>query len=148
MELPRGYNKRLQKFDELLRMRWSPSQEVWLLERQYARRNDARVNGTSNVQFIEPFSDSWIQLRDGYMGIGEYPARELPNIDRLINCLRWSDTWNMGMDADAIADYMDVEWVAQRRRASANFRDEVGNRASEAYDTLKWRDGSRAAVPR
>ena len=140
MTLPKGYDKRLRLFDPLLRMRWSQQREEWILERKCAR--------PIHQGFIEAWSDAAIQNRDGYFELGSYAPRELPNIDRLLNYLRWADTWNMGEDADTIADHMDKRWIDAQRRRKAHFRDEMGARAGEAYDTLAWQSGARVAVPR
>lgn len=141
MELPRGYNRGLRRFDPDLRMRWSGEREEWLLERKFARSVAPGVAANA-------FSDAAIQARDGYLELGSYGPRELPSLDRLVAHLRWADTWNMGMNANDIADHMDREWVAAERTRARKFRELVGEAASDSWDSLGWREGRTVTVPR
>lgn len=122
-------------------MRWSNEREEWLLERRFMRSVAAGLTP-------DPFSDAAIQARDGYLELGSYGPRELPTLDRLVAHLKWADTWNMGMSAEAIADHMDVEWVAAERARARKFRELVGEAASDSWDSLGWREGRTVAVPR
>lgn len=140
MTLPPGYQKRLQRFDRWLRMRWSESSQRWLLERKAAY---ARID-------VDPATlahDTFVQMRDGFFTLSEFPPRGLPQIDRLITALRRSDTWNMGMTSDDIASYMDDRDAYRREAQRKAFRAAMGDLASESYDDLAWYEKRRVTVP-
>ncbi len=80
MDLPKGYNERLQRSFSWLRMRWSDFRQMWLLE---AKTAYGRVDVDPSL--CNP--DTLIQRRDGYTAIGEYTPGGLPPLDRFIPLL-------------------------------------------------------------
>ena len=137
MTLPKHYNRRLQRFDPLLRMRWSASLDQWVLERQYRRAMWSLTPGTLT-------DESYIQLRDGYSTLGTYEPRALPHIDRLIRYLGEMDTWRTGLSAEQFANtYEDRSRYKEEdrnRRVHRDFRD----RASSTWDDVAALQGSRS----
>lgn len=137
MELPRGYNARLARFDRLLRMRWSDAQECWLLERKLAA---ARLD-------LDPAllpEDTRAQYAEGYFTLGVYEPRALPAIDNLIRGLEWADTWKMGMTSDQIADYMDDRETIARASRSVAFSRDMHDLGGEAFDEYARLTGARS----
>lgn len=149
MRLSPGYNDRLRRFDSDLRVRWSPRRHIWLLERR-ARYQRLPVNP---ALYGQQEHDTVVQMRDGYFTLGEYQPAELPSVDRLIAYLRTQDSRRRGDQdfahlAEALADELDANEATrdeqQRQRALAN----ISGRAGEEWDTNRWRQGVRVAVPR
>jgi len=138
--LPRGYNRRLQRRDRLLRMRWSPRRECWLLERKATFGRMDRDPATL------PY-DTYVQLRDGYHELWTYPPRALPPVDALVRQLDRADTWRPGVTADRMADRLDQRDDAEEARLDAWGRSMTEDIASDVYDDVVWARGERAVVP-
>lgn len=152
MDLPKGYNKKLQKAYPDCRMRWSQDgSERWLLER---KANFRRVSPNPNTYPREAI-DTYIRHRDNYYLAGFYAAPHLPRIDRLIPFLRSQDT--ALMDLGGGTDVEKAARLADRLEAKEN---EVKDRArkaqtfvesgagAELYDRLAWEEGRRVSVPK
>ena len=136
MELPRGYQKRLQRSDSLLRMRWSEPSWRWFLERKatYARAD------------IDPAGlapDTYIQRRDGYLTLWTYGPRDLPTIDRLLQVLGWGDTWRMG-GANAVSSELEANESRREDVAAAWDRRNTEDRTSDYYDQYVAEQGARS----
>ncbi len=149
MTLPPGYQARLRRFDPELRLRWSPRRHVWLLERR-ARYERLPVD-PRKYGFTE--HDTVVQQRDGYFALGEYAPRDLPTCDRLIAYLRTQDVRRRGDQdlarlAEAVADELDAADAAREEKRRRDALDDVGARAGEEWETNKWREGVRVAVPK
>lgn len=136
MTLPRHYNRRLQRFDPLLRMRWSAQEEHWVLERKYRWARDLDPSGLD--------LETYVQARDGYLTLSTYPPRELPQIDRLILHLGWADTWRHGYSPEQFADvyeqHQEVRDAARERAVQRHFRD----RASDTWEDVASLTGARS----
>jgi hypothetical protein len=137
VDLPRGYNRRLQRFDPLLRMCWSSERECWLLERKISR-------GSLLDPAIIRSQDTYRQMREGYCTLGIYPPRGLPAADRLVAYLQRVDTWNMDRSAEQIADVMDEKDASRRAAIVRHQRDEFAAIGSDAYDTYAGMSGARS----
>lgn len=136
MRLDKSYNRRLQGFDALLRMRWSTERECWVLERKYRRASWSIGAVVSD--------DAAIQLRDGYLELGTYPARELPHVDRLIQYLGWADTWRHGLKPEQFADAYEQNAEVKTAAKEAKIRRHLRDRASSTYDDVAALTGSRS----
>lgn len=140
MNLPRGYNRRLQRWDSQLRMRWSETLEEWVLERKAAY---GRLD--LDPAFLCP--DTFTQMRDGYFTLGTYPPRDLPTVDRLISYLQFSDLWNNGMTVEEMQQYMDDRWLAAHLYQKQKRRELMGDLHQAANSYIAWRSGERVTVP-
>lgn len=150
MNLPRNYNKRLQREYPDCRMRWSDRQECWLLEKKAAY---SRVD-IDPKKYPKEAVDTFIQRRDGYYLSGSYPANHLPQIDRLLAYLRSQDPVRMGLnpnkpleEAARIATAIEAREAEERRRVRKSQTYEGSGVGGELYDRLAWEEGRRAAVP-
>ena len=143
MQLPFGYNRRLQRYDRDLRVRWSLSRELWLLERR-ATYQRAAIDPDA---YGDKEHDTYRQIADGYFTLGVYQPRELPPVEALVEYLKSQDTWAMGKSAEAVADELDEDYYARQkaRREAANR--EAGDIAGEVYENHAWSEGRRVAVP-
>jgi hypothetical protein len=151
MDLPRGYNKILQRAYPDCRMRWAADgSERWLLER---RANYRRVQ-PDPAKYPRHALDTFIQHRDGYYLAGFYPPERLPNPHRLVEFLRSQDPTLMdlggGTDVERAARYAErleareAEAKAKARRDQSFVESGAGG---ELYDMLAWEEGRRVAVP-
>ena len=136
MRLDRKYNRRLQAFDSLLRVRWSTERELWVLERRY-RRAQWSIGAVVT-------DDAAIQLRDGYLELGTYPARELPPVDRLTQYLGWVDTWRYGLRPDQFADKYEQHHEVRAEAKEAKIKRHLRDRASSTWDDVAPLMGSRS----
>ena len=137
MRLPRSYNRRLQRADPLLRMRWSEERECWLLERKISRGvlpNPATIRSR----------DTYQQMRDGYSTLGIYPPRQIPGVDRLVAYLQRVDTWKMGRTPDQIADRLDEADAGSRAAIQRYQRGEIEAIAHDSYDAYASMSGARS----
>lgn len=142
MNLAPGYNWRLRRYNPDLRVRWSPSREVWLLESR------ARYRRAINpALYDEHENDTFRQVADGYFTLGIYQPRDLPTVDRLIDYLKSQDTWALGKTAEQIADELDADYEARRAKRRRDAVDDAGHMAGEYHDALKVQAGERAFVP-
>lgn len=144
MRLAAAYGRTLARFDWDLRMRWSPVREVWLLERRatYERRDiDPDCYGDREHDTIR-------QLADGYFTLGVYQPHDLPTVHQLIDYLKSQDVQRMGKTAEAIADELDADYWQRREQRKQQANRRAGEVAGEVWETEKWRNGERAAVPR
>lgn len=143
MNLPPAYNRRLQRYNADLRVRWSSTREVWLLEsRARYRRADVDPDAYGDREH-----DTFRQLADGYFTLGIYQPRELPPVDRLIAYLKSQDTWALGKTAEQIADELDADYETRREKRRRDAVDDAGHMAGEYHDALKVQAGERAFVP-
>ena len=143
MQLAFGYNRRLQRYDSDLRMRWSPTTERWLLERR-ARYKRTWIDPDT---YPDKEHDTYRQLADGYFTLGVYLPRELPTVEQLIDYLKSQDMWALGKTAEAVADELDADYFTRREaRRTAQTR-EVGDIGGEVYENHAWSEGRRVAVP-
>lgn len=149
MRLPSGYQARLQRFDQELRLRWSQNRRRWLLERRARYRRlpvDPRRYGQQE-------HDTLVQMRDGYFTLGEYPPNELPTCDRLIAYLRTQDSRRLGDQdlgrlADALADELDQADADREEKIRQAALGDIADRSGEHWETERWRQGLRVAVSR
>jgi hypothetical protein len=137
MRLAPSYNRRLQGFDALLRMRWSAARECWVLERKY-RRASWSINTATLTD------DAAIQLRDGFMELSTYPARGLPHIERLIQYLGRMDTWRHGYSPEGFADTYEQHHEVQAEAKERHIQRHLKDRASDTYDEVVAMNGSRS----
>lgn len=136
MELPRNYNRTLQRTHPRVRLRWSDARECWLVEQQIGR---AKL--PLPYKGIHP--DTARCLNDGYREIGRYPARELPPVDRLVrylNCMS-PERWKSG---DELADHLDMVDSLATDRKNARIRRHFNDRSADAYDDFARAEGSRS----
>lgn len=145
MDLPRNYNRRLQKAYPNLRMRWSDYRECWLLE---MKANYGRID----VNPEECTPDTFIQRRDGYCLAGEYTPRGLPPLDRFIPLLRRNDTALMplgGGPDEAQTQRLERIYLEQEAKVKKDKRAVERDRNYEQADIL-WdvaHGTTRAQVP-
>lgn len=152
MDLPRGYNKTLQRAYPDCRMRWATDgSERWLLER---RANFRRVEPDPN-KYPREAVDTFIRHRDGYYLAGVYDPWRLPEVHRLIAYLRSQDTRYMDLGGgDAVeqamryADRLEEKENAERARIRKSQTFVETGAGAELYDQLAWEEGRRVAVPR
>ena len=152
MDLPRGYQKKLQRAYPDCRMRWAQDgSERWLLER---KANFRRVEPDPN-KYPRDAIDTFIRHRDGYYLAGFYAAAHLPRIDRLIPFLRSQDTARMdlggGSDADKaarLADRLEARENALKEKARQEQTFVATGAGAELYDQLAWDEGRRVSVPK
>lgn len=136
MDLPRKYNRRLQRAHPRVRMRWSDARQCWLVEQQVRR---ARL--PQPYRGIAP--DTAIRLNDGYTMIGEYAPRALPPVERLIrylNCMS-PDQYRTG---DELANKLDRIDELGEDRKNASIRRHLNDRGADAYDDFVRAEGSRS----
>ena len=144
-----AYNRRLRRFDPLLRVIFSPRRQRFLLERRatYARLSiDPDLYGRAEHDTVR-------QLRDGYHEIGSYLPGKFPTVTQLIAYLQTQDVWRRGTQdlgrlAEAVADELDADY---ERRTLANERKhtaDVGDQVGELWDHLAWQQGEKVTVPR
>lgn len=150
MELPRDYNKRLQRAYSDCRMRWSERREAWQLE----RRADFARTDLNPEKYPRDAVDTFIRRRDGFYLTGEYPANGLPPIDRLIAFLHSQDPVRLGLDpakaveeAARIASAIEDRERASRAKTRYDNSYEGSGAGAELYDQLAWEEGRRSAVP-
>ena len=148
MRLAPGYNERLQAYDRELRIRWSPIQERWLLERKarYQRLSiDPELYGTREHDTVR-------QLADGFFTVGSYLPHDLPTVDNLIRYLRPRDTWQRGNQeldqlAEALANELDAEDERRREARRKAAVGHAGDVAGEVWEYHRWKEGQRVVVP-
>jgi len=147
MDLPRGYNKTLQRAFPDCRMRWSNASEEWLLER---RANYARLD-IDPSKYPAGAVDTFIQRRDGYYEAGSFAARNLPDVNRLVAFLRLMDPRNLDVDLDnpeahnIIADRIEAREQAEEAAKYASTR---SNFVENGADILADANIPRSYVPR
>lgn len=143
MQLPWGYNRRLQRYDRDLRMRWSPSTERWLLERR-ARYERKYIDPDA---YDDKEHDTYRQLADGYFTLGIYQPRDFPTVDQLIDYLKSQDMHALGKTAEQVADEMDADYYARLKARREATRRDVGDVGGEFWEADRWASGERVAVP-
>lgn len=150
MNLPLDYQRRLQREFPDCRMRWSERQECWLLEK---RASYARTD-INPEKYPKDAVDTFIQRRDGYFLSGEYHAKYLPQIDRLLTYLRSQDPVRMGLnpekpleEAARLATAIEAREAEERRRVRQSQTYEGSGVGGELYDRLAWEEGRRVSVP-
>ena len=136
MRLDKSYNARLQRFDGLLRMRWSTERELWVLERKYRR-------AAWSIGAVVA-DDAAIQLRDGYLELGTYEPRALPHVDRLIQYLGWADTWRYGLRPEQFAETYEQHHEVKAEQKEAKVQRHLRDRASDTWDDVASLMGSRS----
>lgn len=152
MDLPRNYNKILQRAYPDCRMRWAQDgSERWLLER---KANFPRVEPNPN-KYPRSAIDTFIRHRDGYYLAGYYEPRRLPDPHRLVAFLRSQDTRLMDLgpgdvveQAARLAERLEEQEnaaVEKARRDNSFFESGAG---AELYDALAWEEGRRVSVPK
>lgn len=152
MDLPRNYNKVLQRAYPDCRMRWAEDgSERWLLER---KANYRRVQPDPN-KYPRAAIDTFVRHRDGYYLAGFYPPDRLPNPHRLVAFLRSQDPDLMDLGGgDAVeramryADRLEAREAAATEKARRAQTFEESGAGGELYDMLAWEEGRRVSVPR
>ncbi len=152
MDLPRGYNKILQRAYPDCRMRWAADgSERWLLER---KANVRRVEPDPN-KYPREAIDTFIRHRDGFYLAGVYPPWRLPDPHRLVTFLRSQDPTLMdlggGTDVERAARYaerLEEREDALRAKARREQSFEESGAGAELYEALAWEEGRRVSVPR
>ena len=137
MNLPKDYNKKLQRWDDMLRMRWSQQLERWVLERKYRRALWSLTPGTLT-------DEAFLQMRDGYTTLGTYDPRELPNIDRLILHLGWADTWRTGLSPEQYADTYEDNSRYKEEARNGRVKRHLRDRASSTWDDVTALTGAKS----
>lgn len=149
MRLPASYNRRLQRYDPALRVRWSPRRGRVLLER---RASYARISIDPDL-YGRAEHDTVRQLRDGFFELGSYVPSEFPPVDRLIAYLQTQDVWRRGDQdlarlAAAVADELDADYDRREAAIAAKHSADVGDQVGELWEHGQWQEGVRVAVPR
>lgn len=150
MELPRHYNKILQKTYPDCRIRWSVMKECWLLER---KANYARVD-IDPSKYPEHALDTFIQRRDGYYTAGAYHPQRLLPVDFLVQILLANDTARMEVPGatpeEQAANYCDMMEERERAFNAKLVKDQTfkeSGAGADLYDQLAWEEKRRVAVP-
>lgn len=149
-ELPKSYNKILQRAYPDLRMVWSGVREEWRLERKC---NYARVD-IDPANYPADAVDTFRMRRDGYFLAGRYNPNGLPPVDLLVQILRANDTSRMDV-AGATPEEQATNWIAgveerERAKEARLLQDNTfygSGAGGELYEQLAWDEGRRVAIP-
>jgi hypothetical protein len=137
--------QRLYRFDQgRIRIRWSPFQARWLIERKYSA---GKYEPTITPYWPNGMlKDEWVQARDGYITIDALPPHT-PIESVLLSNLQYFNLERWG-GARYFTEYVqEQEDKAQRAKAQAQ-SDRWYNMTSEYYMPIKRELGEVEFIPR
>lgn len=137
MTPPAAFVKKLRAYDPDLRLRWSPTRECWLIERQI-RRSRCWYGGESRDPDVKQ------RYLDGYIHVGDVPPRSLN--ERVLLTLWENDMWKHG-GAKAINAALDEYRETTERREAKTQRDDLTQIAADMWDFMAWRRKGKIVVP-
>lgn len=169
--LPKGYMKRVNQYDPLLRIRWSEIEEVWLFDCVFTRpcsleraREYILKLRKAGVKDLTP--ERVNNIIDGTFNLDKWAPCEgpewvntgvrcdgLPSLDRLMTMLYYGDlqkvagTGDHKRDWQYVADYKDQQDATALATKNARRLSHYEDLASEAWDFRMWREGARVALP-
>ena len=123
---PASFTQRLARFDPLLRIRWSDSEQRWLIERKITRSRPVPAKWFRR-------HEDFVAARDGYVHVLACQKNQLD--ERVFLTLWHGDIWRQG-GARQVADRMDAQMDGDAERQRQGWLDDVEYAAREAYDSM------------
>lgn len=173
---PEVVNGILQNYDIMLRVAYRPSVSKWAVERRmhntpnhkieplkkllHNRANRAIPEGLKadqEAQLLLSRKDSRARLdamNDGYRPLFFVDDLSETTVGHIMATLKATDLWShqgykqgdTGGSADRIAGQMDYEQDREQERVAAAHRDELANRAYEAFYHAAYKSGKRISM--
>lgn len=132
-----AFLKKLRAYDPDLRVVWSATKEVWLIERQVRR-------GKPGLYFDSPDPDVVRRAKEGYVHVGNVHPKMLD--ERVLLNLWRNDMWAHG-GAKAVNAALDDYYESKARHEAETQRQDLKQIAAEMWDSIAWKRGGRVRVP-
>jgi hypothetical protein len=158
---PRHIVEELQRYDPLLRIRWSKQRRKWVVERKiyntsgYIRHSlkekflglpvrflPSHIPGYEPYQIESIDSEAYIQYRDGYTTVAVYDVLDR----RVILEVLGGDAWKFGDYGKRYrAHETDRQQKEQERKKRKEF-ERTWDKSKQIYDDLSWQTGRTISV--
>jgi hypothetical protein len=132
MEAPKWFLRELNAFDPELRIRWSPRQEMFQLERRVTRSLHPGTVKNDN------WHDDYIRAQDGYILVAQIPPHAIAR--SIFDKLKNADLWAHGGWERVVNEIEYYEQLEEEKRDKA-LGDDIRSMSAEVHSILKIRNG-------